>query len=415
MADNVLQGGLDVCMRIRDDLKSFNEARSGAEAAKAAAVTGEKTVKNMEKSVKDEIVATVKKRKEDLERTYDSEIDILKQRTKAVKDEKDKERDEQQAKRIEDETAGNREKERELLLEIRSVFKRDGIPSIFNNKLYYALFMPRTFVEILVLVAAILITLVGIPSLIVFVFMKNPSTFQTMLVQYACVFLFIGLYLLISYFTKVKYRASFAEILKLRREIRANRKDMRSTSHRVQRDKDDSKYDLGQYDAEMERIKGEIDRINEKKKEELKIFETTTKDVIASQIEEKHREEIEELRNFVAERTKEEAELAEKAKEMSLHIAKNYEPIIGKANLTVELFDKAVQFMESGAAANVEKALEMAKNPENSLAPDVVNEPAGDQPEDVSDDDHLEEFSYGSDEETAQAAEESAFEKTPEA
>ncbi len=369
MAENILNGGIEICKKIRDDLKGLADARNGAEAAKAAAAQGEKTVKAKEKAIKDEIAATIKKRKEELEQSYDSEIDKLKQRTKAVKDEKGKDRGEQQAKRIENETAGNRERERELQLEIRSIYKRDGIPSIFNNNLFYALFMPRTFVEFLVLVAAVLITLVAVPTLIVFIFMKEPSTLQTMLVYYACLFVFIGLYMLISYLTKVKHRPSFVEILKIRREIRANRRDMKSVSHRVQRDKDDSKYDLAQYDEEMERIKGEVDRINEKKKEALKVFENETKSVISTQIEEKNGAELNELKAFVEQRTAEEKELSEKAKELGLLVTAEYEPFIGKSNLTAELFDKAVSFMEAGRADTVASALELANNPDATLEP----------------------------------------------
>ncbi|MBO7401390.1 MAG: hypothetical protein J6U10_00185 [Lachnospiraceae bacterium] len=379
MAENILNGGLEVCTQIRDTLKELSETRSGADEARSAAAQADKAVKAKEKAVKDEIAATIKKRKEDLEQSYDEQIDTLKQRTKAVKDEKGKERGEQQAKRIENETAGNRERERELLLEIRSIYKRDGIPTLFNTKLFYALFMPRTLTEILVLVAAIVITLIAIPTLIVFVFMKNPTTIKTMLVYYACVFIFVGLYMLISYLTKSKFRPSFVEILKLRKEIRANRRDMRSVSHRVQRDKDDSKYDLEAFDVEMERIKGEVERINEKKKEALKVFENDTKNVIASQLEDKNRVELDELRSFVETRTAEEKRLSEHAKELGLFVTSNFEPFIDKADLTVPIFDRAVAFMENGRAATVSEALELAKNPDVAVAPEAPCEPAAEE------------------------------------
>ncbi len=379
MAENILNGGLEVCTKIRDTLKELNEARVGVETAKNAAAQGEKAVKAKEKAVKDEIAATIKKRKEELEQSYDSQIDILKQRTKAVKDEKGKERGEQQAKRIENETAGNRERERELLLEIRSVFKRDGIPSIFNNNLFYALFMPRTLVEFLVLIAAILITLVGVPTFIVYVLMKEPKTIHAMLVYYACIFVFIGLYMLISYCTKSKFRTSFAEILKLRKEIRANRRDMKSVSHRVQRDKDDSKYDLEHFDAEMERIKEEVERINETKKEALKEFENDTKNVISAQIEDKNKVELDELKAFVEARSTEEKAFTERAKELGLFVTTNYEPFIGKTDLTVAIFDRAVAFMENGRAATIAEALELAKNPDISAAPEAAEAPAAEE------------------------------------
>ncbi len=381
MAENVLNGGLEVCKQIRDRLRDFTEARKGAEEAKNAAANGDKTVKAKEKAVKDEIAATIKKRKEEIEQSYDKEIDLLKERTRAVKDEKGKERGEQQAKRIENETAGNREKERELLLEIRDIYKRDGIPSIFNTNLFYALFMPRTFIELLILAGAALLALLAIPMFIVFVLMKSPSTMQAMLVYGACVLVFVGLYMLIAYFTKDKFRTSFREILKIRKEIRANRRDMKSVSNRVQRDKDDSKYDLSHFDAEMERISAEIDRVSEKKKEALKGFENETKQAISDQIEEKNKVEIEELKAFVDARIKEEKELAERAKELGLFIAGNYEPFVGKQDLQLELFNKAVEIMEAEKAATVAEALEKAKDPDFSLAPEPVPEEAAEPAE----------------------------------
>jgi len=371
MAENILNCGLDVSKEIKANLEELAASKLNAEAAKNAAAQGEKSVKAKDKAVKDEIANTLKKRKEEIEASFDTEVENLKQRTKEVKGEKGKDKGEQQAKRIEAETADFREKERELLLEIRSIFKRDGVPGIFNTKLYYALFLPRTIIEILVLILAIAITLVAIPSLITFfVLPANRSTFQVMLVYYACLFVFLGAYILIANLTKVKHRETYIEVLKIRREIRANKKTIKAVSKSVQRDKDESMYDLGHYDHEIERISDEVESILEKKKAALKEFEASTKQIITDQIMANNQAELDELKNFVEARNAEEKAASERAKELGIYIATNYEPYIGKTDLNVETMDRIISALENGKASTISEAITYIKQP----VPEVVEE-----------------------------------------
>ncbi len=365
MAENILTGGLEMGREIQRNLEELASSKANAEAAKTAIAQGEKNVKAKEKAVKDEIAATLKKRKEEIEQSFDTEVANLKQRTKEIKGEKDKDKDEQQARRIENETAGHREKERELLLEIRSIFKRDGVPGIFNTKLFYALFMPRSFGEVLTLLAAILITLVGLPTFISLVLIPEASrsTLVVILVNCACLLVFIGGYFLIAQMVAIKHRETFDEVLKLRREIRANNKDMNAVSRSVQRDKDDSKYNLGAYDYEIEKISDEVDAVLEKKKAALKEFENDTKQVITDQIMANNQAELNELRAFVETKQAEEKAALDRNKELGLYIATNYEPFIGKSDLNIDMIKKVVETMEAQRANTVGEAIAYVKQP----------------------------------------------------
>lgn len=363
MAENILNNGLETCREIKATLEELASVKIRAEEAKNAAAQGEKSVKAKEKAIKDEIDATLKKRKDEIEKSFDSEISTIKQRIKAVQDDKTKEKTQQQAQRIGNETAELCEKERELKLEIRSIYKRDGVSRIFNTKLFYSLFMPGSFCEVLILIAAVIITLMAIPSLIYFLLIphESQSAILLALIYFASVVVFVGGYMLISKLTKGKHRETFEEIAKVRREIRVNRKEINKITRHVRKDKDESKYNLGEFDAENEKLTHEIDDITEQKKAALKEFENETKQMIHTQITEKNEPELSELKNFLETRSAEEKAASDRVKELNLLIAKQYEPLIGKADLNLETVDKLINVIEGGKASNIAEALEYIK------------------------------------------------------
>lgn len=363
MAENILNNGLETCKEIKATLEELAAVKARAEEARNAVAQGEKSVKTKEKAIKDEIDSTLKKRKEEIEKSFDSEITTLKLRIKAVQEEKTKDKNQQQAQRIGDETAELCEKIREQKLEIRSIFKRDGVSNIFNTEFFYSLFLPRTLGEVLILILAILVSLIAIPSLIYFLLIPEASRREIwlVLIEFACIIVFIGGYMLISKLTKVNHRETFVDVAKIRRDIRANKKEIKSITRHVRKDKDESKYDLGQYDAENDKLTKEIDDITEQKKAALKEFENETKQMINDQITEKNQPELNELKEFVVTRQAEEKTASDRAKELGLLITKQYEPLIGKADLNVETLDKLIVAIESGKANNIAEALTYIK------------------------------------------------------
>jgi len=273
------------------------------------------------------------------------------------------------ALRIRRETTDEREKERQLKLEIRSVYKRENVSGIINTKLFYSLFMPRSLSDVLVLVLAFVVALLGVPSIVYFLVLpeKWQTTLWLMLMYFAFAVIYILIYVGIMHATKGSHKELFVEINGLRAQIRANRKDMARIARRIKKDKDESEYNLNQFDDEMKDITEDIHRILEEKKAALIEFEKDAKQVLADSIRDKYSEELNGLKAYLAESREEQKTATARAKELNLLIAKKYEPYLGKENLSLDVIDQLESRLDSGASKTIGEALKLLRE-ETSVA-----------------------------------------------
>lgn len=361
--DNILTGGLEDCRQLRSDVSELYASRAKSTDAEASAVQTEKAIKAKEKAMNDEIAAATKKRQDEIGKSYDDEIAKLKSRSRKVKQNKGKTKQKEVALRIRRETTDEREKERQLKLEIRSVYKRESVSGIFNTKLFYSLFMPHSLSDVLVLLLALVVALLGIPSMVYF--LMFPESWQTtlwlMLMYFAFAVVYILIYVGILHATKGLHKEMFAEINGLRTEIRANHKDMSKIARRIKKDKDESEYNLNQFDDEMKDITEEIHRILEEKKAALIEFEQDAKQVVADGIRDKYSEELDGLKKYLSETRESQKTATDRAKELTLLIAKKYEPYIGKENLSLDIIDQLEARLDSGASKTIGEALKQLR------------------------------------------------------
>lgn len=382
--ENILNGGLDVCRQLRDDVSGLNASRTRSADTEASAIQTEKTITAKEKAINDEINAATKKRLEEISKSYDDEVTKLKNRSRKVKTNKGKVKQKEVELRIRRETADEREKERQLKLEIRSVYKRENVSGIYNTKLFYALFMPHNLSDVLVILLALVVAMLAVPSVVYYLIF--PETWQKnlwlMLMYFAFVLVYILLYVIILHATKGLHKPVFAEIKSLRTRIKENRKEMARIARRIRRDKDESEYHLDRFDDEMNDITQEIRNVLEEKKEALIEFETSTKKVLEEDIREKYREELEELKAYLETTREEHRTSTARAKELKLMIAKKYEPYLGKGNLSLDVIDQLEVRLDSGAAKTIGEALKQLQEAEvskDASVKDVTAEEASEE------------------------------------
>lgn len=360
MADgNILNGGLEDCRQLRSDVSELYASRTKSADAKVSATQTEKAIKAKEKAINDEISAATKRRVDEIGKSYDEEIAKLKSKSRKVKSNKGKTKRKEVALRIRRETADEREKERQLKLEIRSVYKRESVSAIFNTKLFYALFMPNRLSDVPVLLLALIVAFLVLPGAVYY--LVFPETWQTtlglMLLYFAFVVVYILLYVLILHITKGLHKETFVQIKGLRSDIRQNRREMARIARRIRKDKDESEYNLDRFDDEMKDISADINHILEEKKEALTEFEKSAKQMLADSIREKYEEELNGMKDYLSSTLEEQKTAEERAKELSLLITKNYEPYLGKENLSLDIIDRLEARLESGAAKTVAEAL----------------------------------------------------------
>lgn len=357
--DNILNGGLEDCRQLRSDVSELYASRTKSADAKVSATQTEKAIKAKEKAINDEISAATKRRVDEIGKSYDEEIAKLKSKSRKVKSNKGKTKRKEVALRIRRETADEREKERQLKLEIRSVYKRESVSAIFNTKLFYALFMPNRLSDVPVLLLALIVAFLVLPGAVYYlVFPENwQTTLGLMLLYFAFVVIYILLYVLILHITKGLHKETFVQIKGLRSDIRQNRREMARIARRIRKDKDESEYNLDRFDDEMKDISADINHILEEKKEALTEFEKSAKQMLADGIREKYEEELNGMKDYLSSTLEEQKTAEERAKELSLLITKNYEPYLGKENLSLDIIDRLEARLESGAAKTVAEAL----------------------------------------------------------
>ena len=376
--ENILSGGLDDCRQLRSDVSELYASRTRSTDAESSAAQTEKAIKAKEKAINDEINAATKKRQDEIGKSYDEEIAKLKSRSRKVKYKKGKTKQKEVALRIRRETADEREKERQLKLEIRSVYKRENVSGIYNTKLFYSLFMPQCLSDIPVLLLALVVILLAVPSAVYFLVFpeKWQTTLGLMLMYFGFALLYILLYVVILNLTKSAHREAFVQIKGLRADIRANRRDMAKIARRIRKDKDESEYNLDRFDDEMKGITDEIHGILEEKKAALIDFEKDAKNVLADSIREKYSDELEGLKEYLA-TTREEQKTADaRAKELSLLIAKKYEPYLGKESLSLDIIDQMETRLDSGASKTIGEALKQVQEALRSSEASVVGSKA---------------------------------------
>lgn len=377
--ENILSGGLDVCKQMRSDVSELYASRTRSTDTEVSAAQTEKAIKAKEKAINDEINTAVKKRQDEIGKSYDDELAKLKSRSRKVKLNKGKTKRKEVRLRIRRETADEREKERQLKLEIRSVYKRENVSSVFNTKLFYSLFMPHSLSDVLVLLLALVIALLAIPSVVYY--LVFPETWQKnlwlMLMYFAFALIYILLYVAILHATKGIHKVVFAEIKGLRTQIKENRKEMARIARRIRKDKDESEYNLNHFDDEMKDITEEIRVVLEEKKDALIEFEKSTKLVLADDIREKYKAELQEMEMYLATTREEQKAASARAKELKLLIAKKYEPYLGKENLSLDVIDQLEIRLESGAAKTIGEALKQLQeslSEAESSKPEVTKE-----------------------------------------
>ena len=155
------------------------------------------------KAVADAVNSTVKKRRDEIEKSYDDELGKL------------------QDKLIKEETQELHAHNRELAVRMRTLFQSDRVPFVCKSPLYYALYFPRGFKEFLTVLITFAICFLLIPCGI-YKLLPEQKTLYLAMIYGVDVVVFGGLYILIGNWTKDRHLAALQEGRSIRSLIAAN-------------------------------------------------------------------------------------------------------------------------------------------------------------------------------------------------
>lgn len=342
-------------------VQELSASRNSLEKIRLEEMRLEKALEAEKKAVADAIVLTVKKRMEEINDSYDKEIAKGQDRLKRVRSKREKAKSQGIKERIEEETRDLREDNRDLKLQMKTVFQQDRVPRFCKSTWYYSLYYTSGFSEFFLLLLTILICFLAVPWGI-YSLLPVKTTYYLMGIYFAAVVLFGGLYILINNKTKVRHQEALKQGRKIRNLMKTNNKKIRVITSSIRRDRDEAVYDLEKYDDEIAQIEQDLTDITSKKKEALNTFDKVTKTIISDEIAGSSREKIGRLEADLSRASEEAKEAEVKVKEQTLFITDNYESYLGKEFMVPEKLDELADFIRMGKVTTISEAEALYKS-----------------------------------------------------
>lgn len=357
----ILYGGVEALYTMKENLLELEgyKVKSSELALKEDQI--EKQIEYKEKALSEEIGIATKKRRLEIEASFDEQIDKVKARIKKVKTKKAKEKSNQISGRIKLETVDLTAEKVRLKEEMKAVYQANHIPRILNNSLYYALFLPRSFKDICTILLTIIITLFVLPYLVIYKILLPEDTLNLVIVYIFAVVIFGGLYLLINVKTKEQHSNAVIDMRAIRAKQAKNQKRIDAIVKEIRKDKDESSYGLKSFTDEIEGLEQELRLITEEKKEAVIEFETNTKSVIDEEIRADKKDELDTLKAAHLHVYDEQKKIEEKVKLFSIEITNQFEKYVGKEMLSIGIIDSLIQIMQESQVSTVAEAIAIYK------------------------------------------------------
>lgn len=369
MAENVFNEKQDYLIGARDEVVKRDSMAAELDKMRTYQKKLTKNIAAEEKSIAEEISATLKKRKQEISDTYDDRLDDNRARKKKISSKRDKKKNQRMNQRIDDETKDIHKNSRELEIEMKTLFKKNKVPSLCASRLYYDMFMPRGFGEVLAMLGCYLLFFAGVPGLITFLVKnfvldgkKNVNVaFWCMLIAACLVILQLIVYFAIYNATKVRHGDILKQGRSIRDKIKANKRQADAIKNSINKDKDESAYNLDAYDEKLANLDKEADAIGAEKQQALKAFEEDTKQLIIDEINGRRLKAVEDMKTEKKELEDKIAKGEKMYSEKVLQITNQYASYLGEDLCKADKLNDLIALMEEGQAETVSEAINLYK------------------------------------------------------
>ncbi len=355
MGKEILEGGLNELDQIKQKLTQLDGYKEQKKALDAQENKLGKSVSAKEKAIESEISKVTKERRAQVEATYDEQIDSVRATQKKVQAKKDKTKKAAVEERINAETAEFKNEDEALKLGGKSIFKQENIPFMYNNRLFFALYFPRGFGDVCIIILTLVLLLFVIPFGVYYIWFLDKSILFLVLFYVIIVVVFGGLYLIIGK-TKHRHHEALDRVREMRRKIYESKRQQARIKRKIKRDKDESGYGLEEYNSEIYTLQSQINGFLQQKKDALNTFENVTRPDIKQQITASNQAELDNLKAGYKKAYDEGRENQSRLNNLAVQVASEYEGYIGKDLLTVEKIGQMEQLIANGSAANIADA-----------------------------------------------------------
>ena len=359
---NILNAGAEVLQEIKGKILQLDELKVRIGELKEKQQQLEKDIAVKQKAMDSEISTVLGKRRVEVEKSFDENIEQTREQLKNVKAKRDKYKGTKVDERVETETADLNEQVRSLKQDVRGIFSREHISRIFNNEYFFTMFMPDGLGDFLVILLSIIVLL----ALPVGVYMLLPETLHKTIILigiYAAVIVIaLLIFTLIFKCVKEKHADALKQARIIREKIKRTKKHITRTEKVIRKDKDESQYGLEKYDDELNGLGSQLDDIINSKKQALAEFESTTKKNITDEIKARYAEELNRMKAENDEAYNMQRDAETQMKTLSIELSGKYETYIGKDNMSVPALDSLSDIIARGNAHNIAEAMAYYKN-----------------------------------------------------
>lgn len=369
MAENVFDEKQDYIIAARDEVIKRDEYAANVDRMKQQDKKLSKNIASEEKSISDEIATTIRKRRQEIQSTYDDRLDDNRARKKKVANKRDKKKEERMDKRYHEETKELRESDKDLQVEMQTLLRKYKLPSFCGKKLYFALFYARNVKEFGLKILSFLIGFCGIPGLVTILVKKLVlDTKKDINVAFWCALVAAGTFilLLLIYFaiysrTKIKHMDALTQARSIRDKMIANKRQAKAIRHSISKDHDDSQYNLDAYDEKLDNLDAEADAIGKEKQEALRVFEEETTAMITEEINNRRLPALEALKEEKASLENEVAAEEKRFSDQTLLVANKYAAVLGEDLCRQDKLEELIAIMQEGQAETVSEAIRVYK------------------------------------------------------
>ena len=344
--DNLLEQGISALYQLRDKLNTLKNIKSQLSERDMEESQLENEIELKNNMVQDEIQMAIVKRENEIVASFEEQIERQKNRMKKVQEKKERSKSDKVSQRIEQETAQLKGDNQRLKQDVKNIFQQGNVSRFFNNRLYFALFSPKGLGDIGIIIISLAIILVALPLLLYYLIFDWNNTFGLIITYIIMIAVVVGLYYLIYKATRQRNASAIASGRAVRYKMRQNDRKIQRIKKSILKDKDESAYNLGEYDNEIKDINNKIADINRQKAEAVAVFRSSTSNILANDVRQKHEKELAETEERYQMVHKECMQYEDQVKELSMGLANDYEVYLGKEFMDPSNLDKLIYIMQ---------------------------------------------------------------------
>ena len=339
----------------KNALRDLNEAKANQSRLDMDQKRLEKTLKEEKKAINDSVRMTVRKRLDELNSTFDTEITKCNDKIKRETARRDKAISQGKKNRQKQETEGLNDQIQNIQNTIRDMLRNEGVPGYVNNDVFLGIFEPESLKDRIIQGAAALIGVILIPFLI-YKILPVKGTLALVIIYILCILALGALYIFVRERTTATHPSVIKAVRGNRGRMQELKKEVRKIEDGIAKDEDISYYDLSEFDAAIEELQGKLAQTVAQKQAALDNFENVTRRDIIDEIRMNSQGRIDDLEATLEQTTRDLRMTEEDVSALSLSFSQNYSTYIDKDFLQENKLDKLIEILDSGEANSITEA-----------------------------------------------------------